>query len=100
GLPQEYRVQAALWSARRLAMHRDDYRDAGGRSALRQVGQAKLYGHRPAYQKAYGNRGPGVSQRNARLHRPREQSEEAVLRLVQFEPHAHLDSPEARGSRE
>ena len=71
----------------------------GRRSALRQVGQAKLHGHWPAHQEAHGNGGRGVSQRHARFHRPRQPREEAVLRLVQFYPHAHLDPAQARISQ-
>ena len=33
---------------------------------------------------------------DARLHRPRQPGQEAVLRVVQFDPHAHLDPPQAR----
>ena len=72
-------------------------RDARRRSALRQVGQAELRGHRPAHQEAHGDGGRGIPQRHDRLHRPRQPGQEAVLRLVQFDPHAHLDPSQARG---
>ena len=52
--------------------------------------------HRPAHQEAHGDGGRGISQGHARLHRPREPRQEAVLRLVQFDPHAHLDQAQAR----
>ena len=94
--PKNPEFKAALRSARRPAMHGDHRRDAGRGSALRQVGQAELRRHRPAHQEAHGDGGRGVSQGHARLHRPREPGQEAVLRLVQFEPHAHLDPSQAR----
>ena len=42
-------------------MHRHTDDDAGRRSALRQVGQAELRGHRPAQQEAHGDGRRGVS---------------------------------------
>ena len=60
------------------------------------MGEAELRGHRSARQEAHGDGGPGVPGRHVELHRSRQPAEEAVLRLVQFEPHAHLDAPQAR----
>ena len=51
----------------------------------------------PTRQEAHGDGGSGVPRRDARLHRPRQPGQEAVPCLVQSEPHAHLDPPQARG---
>ena len=59
------------------------------------VGQAEMRGHRAAHQKADGDDRRGIPQCLDRLHRPREPRQEAVLRLVQSEPHAHLDPAQA-----
>ena len=59
------------------------------------VAQAELRGHRPARQEAHGDGGRGVPRRHARLHRPGARGGQAVLRLVQPQPHAHLDPAEA-----
>ena len=77
-----------------LTMHSNHDRDSGGRSPLRKMGQAELRGHRPTRQKANGDGGRGIPQSDARFHRPGEETEEAILCVVQSEPHAHLDSPE------
>ena len=44
----------------------------GRGSAVRQVGQSKVRGHRAAHQKAHGDGGRGIPHGVARLHRPRE----------------------------
>ena len=73
---------------------------AGRGSALRQVGQAELRGHRPARPRSAWRRSiEEFLERHARLHRPRQSGQEAVLRVVQLEPHAHLDASQARSRR-
>ena len=57
----EHRVQTQVRSAWCTQMHRNHHRGPGGRSPLRQMGQAELRGHRPTRQEAHGNGGPGVS---------------------------------------
>jgi hypothetical protein len=47
--------------------------------------------HRAAHQEANGDDRRRIPQGLDRLHRPREPAQKAVLRLVQSEPHAHLD---------
>ena len=87
--PHEFR------SARRPQMRRDRDRDSRRRPALRGLGQAEMRGHRPDDHEADGDGGRGVPRRLARLHRPRQQGQEAVLRLVQLDPDAHLHPSEA-----
>ena len=96
--PKDPTFKAAVRPARRAEVRRPADRDAGRRSALRQVGQAALRGHRPADHQAHGDRRRGVRRRHARLHRPRQPRQEAVLRVDQLQPHAHLD-PSQEGVR-
>ena len=96
--PKDPTFKAAVRPARRAEMRRAAQRHAGRRSALRQVGQAEVRGHRPAHPEAHGDGGRGVSRRHARLHRPRQPRQEAVLRVDQLQPHAHLD-PSQEGVR-
>ena len=91
-------LQGAVRPARRAEMRRSAHRHARRRSTLRQVGQAEVRGHRPAHPEAHGDGGRGVSRRHARLHRPRQPRQEAVLRVDQLQPHAHLD-PSQEGVR-
>ena len=72
-----------------------DDRDARRRPAIRRLGQAEMRGYRAAHQKADGDGRRGIPRRLAQLHRPRQQGQEAVLRLVQFDAHAHLHASEA-----
>ncbi len=46
-LSEDIEFRTALWSARRPQMRRDDHRNAGGGSSVRQMGQAELRRHRP-----------------------------------------------------
>ena len=98
--PKNPAVQGTVRSARRDEMRRDHDRHAGRRSALRSVGQAEMRGHRAAHQEANGDGRRGISDRLTRLHRPRQPRQEAVLRLVQSEPHAHLDPAQAGVGRQ
>ena len=97
--PKDPALQGAIRSARRHEMRRDRDRHAGRRSPLRPMGQAEMRGHRAAHQEAHGDDRRGIPQGLDRLHRPREPRQEAVLRLVQSEPHAHLDPAQARSRR-
>ena len=72
-----------------------DDRDAGRGSALRRLGQAEMRGHRSADEEADGDGRPGIPRRLAQFHRPRQRRQEAVLRLVQFDPHAHFHASQA-----
>jgi hypothetical protein len=54
-LSEESRIQGAIRSARRHEMRRDHDRHARRRSALWNVAQAEMRGHRPAHQEAHGN---------------------------------------------
>ncbi len=53
-------------------------------------------GHRSADQEAHGDGGRGSHHRGARLHGQGRQGRQAVLRLVEQHPHAHLDAPQGR----
>ena len=95
GLSEGHRVPRDLRAARGDALPGHQRGDARRRPALRGLGQADLRGHRPARHQAHGDGGRGVPRRHPRLHRPGARGEEAVLRLVQPQPHAHLDPAEA-----
>ena len=71
-------------------------RHAGRRSPFRYLGQAKMRGYRAAHQEAHGDDRRGIPRRLDGFHRPRKSRQEAVLRVVQSEPHAHLDPSQAR----
>ena len=100
GLPQGRRIsefpRQNFGPARRPQMRSDRDRDSRRRPAVRGLGQAEMRGHRPADEEAHGDRGRRVPRRLARLHRPRQQGQEAVLRLVQLHPDAHLHPSQAR----
>ena len=50
--------------------------------------------HRPADDQAHGDGGRGVPRRQPRVHREGHQRGQAVLLLVELDPHARLDPPE------
>ena len=58
-------------------------------------GKQKCEDTGPLDQEAHGDSRRGIPGRHDRLHRSRSHGPEAVLRLVQFDPHAHLDPPQA-----
>ena len=62
-------------------------------SAVRPHGQAALHGHRPADAQAHGNGGRRVHRCIARFHRAGEEAGQAVLRLAQHDPDAHVHAP-------
>ncbi len=59
------------------------------------VGKQTIEDTGPLTQQAHGDGGRGVPRRVARLHRPAAQGRQAVLLLVQLDPHAHLHAPQA-----
>ena len=78
----------------------DDRERTPRRRPLREVGQAALRGHRPADEEADGDDRRG----GARPHRSssstrKQQAGQALVRLVQHDPHAHLHPPASRSRR-
>ena len=71
------------------------HRHPGRRSPFRHLGQTEMRGHRPAHEETHGDDRRGIPEGFDRLHRPRQSGEKTVLRLVQSDPHAHLDPAQA-----
>ena len=61
-------------------------------------GKQKCEDTGPLTTEAHGDGRRGVPRRHARLHRPRQPRQQAVLRVDQLQPHAHLD-PSQEGVR-
>ena len=59
------------------------------------VGKQTIEDTGPLTQEAHGDGGRGVPRPRTRLHRPAAQGRQAVLLLVQLDPHAHLHPPQA-----
>ena len=95
--PKDPTFKAAVRPARRAEMRGDADGHAGRGSALRQVGQAEVRGHRPADPEAHGDGRSRIPERLARFRQSRQSRQQAVLRVVQHQPHAHLDASHAVG---
>ena len=95
-LPEGPEVQGAVRTARRVPLLRDGDREhPPRRRPLREVGQAEVRRYRPADQEADGDdrrRGAG---RDHEVHRRQADGRQALVRVVQHDPHAHLHAPEA-----
>jgi arylsulfatase A-like enzyme len=98
GLSEKPELPGAIRPARRSQVRRDHNRHAGGRSPLRPVGQAEMRRHRPPHRAAHGDDRRGVSAGHNGIHRRRGARSQPVLRVVQLDPHAYLDAPQARTS--
>ena len=66
----------------------------GPRGVIKSYGGRQDRRHRPADQEAHGDDRRGSPRRDHRLHRSRQEGEQAVLRLVQHHPHAQLHARE------
>src|SRR5450432_543645 len=55
-------------------------------------GQAEVRGHRPTHLEAEGDQRRGVPCHDPPVHRQEPGSRQALVRLVQYQPDAHLDS--------
>ena len=86
-------------AARRAEMQGDRPRRSHGRSALRQDRQADHRGHRRAHQEAHGDDRRRDLGRGHRLHEAAAGGRQAVLLLVQLDPHAPAHARPRRASR-
>ena len=64
------------------------------RRPLREVGQAALRGHRSADEEADGDDRRGGARSDRQVHRREAAGRQALVRLVQHDPHAHLHPPQ------
>ena len=81
--------------ARRPEVRGDRRPRLPAKTRVSERGASRNRGHRPADEEAHGDRGRGVPRRLAQFHRPRAQGQQAVLRLVQLDPDAHLHPSQA-----
>ena len=93
--PKNPSFQSGIRSARGHEMLCHSNRHAGRRSPLRSLGETEVRGHRPAHQKAHGDDRRGIRRATLDFIDRAQQRQEAVLRLAQPKPHAHLDAPQA-----
>ena len=82
GLSEGPRVQEEVRAARRAAQLGQPGRHAEDRE------------HRAADDQAHGDGGRGVPRREPQVHREGQRGRQAVLRVVELDPHAHLHPPE------
>ena len=95
GLPEGREVQGDVRAARCLPLLRDGHREhAPRRRPLRQVGQAALRGHGPAHEEADGDDRRGSARPDLEVHGREAEGRQALVRLVQHDPHAHLHPPQ------
>ena len=92
GVPE---LQGEVRPARRVPLLRDGHREhASRRRPLREVGQAALRGHRPAHEEADGDDRRGSARPDHEVHRREAEGRQALVRLVQHDPHAHPHPPQ------
>ena len=99
GLSEGPGLQGQVRPARRAALQGDRPRRSDGRSALRQDRQADHRGHRRADQEAHGDDRRRDLGGGDRLHEAAASGGQAVLRLVQLDPHASAHARPRRASR-